>query len=90
MLDRRSFLKSVWPIGAAIIAPTLAETLAVSAKKYFFLSSNPLAPLSLDGLGWWSYYSSSGQWIGMSRTTLVNIGAPVYDFNGKEIPAYGG
>ena len=43
-LSRRSFLTRLLPaVGGAIVAPTLAETLAVSDKKYFFLRNNPFA-----------------------------------------------
>jgi hypothetical protein len=45
-LDRRSFLRSLLPAAAGVIvAPTLAETLALSSRKYFFISDNPLAPV---------------------------------------------
>ena len=37
MPDRRDFLKSLLPAaGALVVAPTLAETMAVSKTKYFF------------------------------------------------------
>ena len=37
--DRRSFLSRIITASAGmVVAPTLAETLAIGAKKYFFLS----------------------------------------------------
>ena len=42
MSDRRDFLKSLLPAaGALIVAPTLAETMAVSKIKYFFFGGAP-------------------------------------------------
>lgn len=41
-MNRRSFLTRLLPaVAGTVIAPTLAETLAVNAKKYFFLGGNP-------------------------------------------------
>lgn len=53
MLNRRKFLSMFGKASAAIIiAPTLAETIAIGAKKYFFLGNvaalNPLD--SLDAI----------------------------------------
>jgi hypothetical protein len=52
MTDRRAFLRNLATLAAgAIVAPTLAETLAVNAKKYFFLNGNPLrGPFHVNAL----------------------------------------
>ena len=41
---RRGFFRNLAiAAGGVIVAPTVAETLAVNAKKYFFLQGNPLS-----------------------------------------------
>jgi hypothetical protein len=51
MITRRSFLQTILPESAGmIVAPTLAETLSVNAKRYFFLTFNPLSEATLAAI----------------------------------------
>ena len=73
-MNRRNFLTKLGlGIAGAIVAPTIAETIAVNAKKYFFIQNNPL---SLCGI---PYYMSSvsGTWLGFNRNQYPEIKANV-------------
>lgn len=82
-MNRRNFLKKIFPIAAGVItAPTLLET-ALCNKKYFFFkngSSIKFDDHSLDALHYVDNNASAGRYLGFERPKslmyIKNISVP--------------
>jgi len=72
LIGRRSFIRRLGlGLAGALVAPTLAETLAIGAKKYFFLQENsPASENALFGIPEWTTLTS-GVWMCFDRSAIL-------------------